>query len=174
MIPYFLMLRKVIKTLVFEKKGEYQSTNLTKRHRTALALALLKILIQERARLLVSLVDLKTLEKHSFVITTSTLHLLLLLVHGRSTGLSLRGGLATSTSTKASSHGSDSLVSNGGTSTESHTLSNGGSNSREHATRFGRRGGRGGTHGSLGRGATGCGCATAASTGATSSSASSL
>jgi hypothetical protein len=127
------MLRKVRAHSSFQKRQMLQTTNLIKLHRTALALALLKIIIQERTRLLVSLVDLKTLEKHSFVLTTSALQLLLLLmVHNRGTGLRRRGGLASST--KASSNGSNSLVSHGGTSTESHTLSNGGSNSRHHAS----------------------------------------
>jgi hypothetical protein len=166
-ISYSLTVRKVVEPILLYKKREMQTTNLIKLHRTALALALLKVLKQERARLLISLVDLQTFVEHGFVVATWALQLLL--VHNRGADLRLLGGdLASTASTKASSNGSDSLVSNGRTSTESHTLSNGGSNSREHASRFLGRGG-GGSRRSLGRGATG-GCATAASAGARSSS----
>jgi hypothetical protein len=179
MIPNFLIFNSTShkeSLFFFLQKQRHIQTNLTKLHRSVRLLALLKILKQERACLLVSVVDLKTLVKHSFVLATSALQLLLLLLHdGSSTGLGGRGGGLAASSTHASNSGSNSLVRNGGTSTESHTLSNGGSNSREHASRFlGCRWGGCGSRRSCGRGSATGGCATAASAGARTSSACSL
>merc|ERR1719261_821623 len=104
------------------------STRLAELHCILLALALLELVVQERAGLLVSPVHLETLKKHLFVRSTGTLkNLLLLLLLHHVISSNLRG---LHSFTASSSHGtcssSDRSVGNRGTSSESHTLGNGG------------------------------------------------
>merc|ERR1719487_2492219 len=104
------------------------STRLAELHCILLALALLELVVQERAGLLVSPVHLETLKKHLFVRSTSTLKNLLLLLH-HVISSNLRG---LHSFTASSSHGtcssSDRSVGNRGTSSECHTLGNGRAN----------------------------------------------
>ena len=101
---------------------------------TVTLLALLKLLVQECARLLVSLVVVEAIVKHTLVVTARShavlIHTLTLRRHGC---LLLRSFLATTAATKASGHGTDSLVRNRRTGTKGHTLRNGATNAREHA-----------------------------------------
>mmetsp|Transcript_13870 Transcript_13870/g.39962 ORF Transcript_13870/g.39962 Transcript_13870/m.39962 type:complete len:212 (+) Transcript_13870:181-816(+) len=110
---------------------------LAKLNLVLLALALLKLLIQEGASLLVSTIDLEALVEHLLVLSASSLNLLLLLLlvlRVASLFIGLRSRFATTSTGQSASRSADSTMSNGGTSTKCHTLGNGGSNSRKHAT----------------------------------------
>ena len=105
---------------------------LVERHLAVASLASLKLLVQERAGLLISLVNLQAFVEHLLVLSAGTHELRLLrLLWLNELGL-FRSSLAAATS-KGSSDGTHSAVGNGTTGTKSHSLSDGRTNSREHA-----------------------------------------
>jgi hypothetical protein len=86
-------------------------------------LALLKLIIQKSARLLVALIDLKTFKEHFLIHRTGALQLLLLRIGHGTSGI-LGSGLLFTTATKASRYSAYSLVGNRRTCSKCHTLCN--------------------------------------------------
>ena len=113
---------------------------LVKRHLVVAALASLELFVKERTGLLISFIDLQAFVEHLLVLATGTCqlllrsHLLLLLLGGRS---------FLSASAHASRHGTYGSVRNGRTGTKGHTLRNGRTNAREHASGLLLHGSRG-------------------------------
>jgi hypothetical protein len=98
------------------------SHELIEGHGVISTLTSLEIIVQERARLLISLVHLKALKKHLLVLDTSSLELLLL--HGLVIIL-LGWGLFAASTGHGTGNSTYGTVCNGRSSTKGHTLGNG-------------------------------------------------